>query len=99
MSETTRQQDQAPGSVISQVQSIVYDDFHEQIDKLRFIRELGMNVTRGADIGGNVGEIDPPISGLFPILEDVTKAYDKAMAMVDELARKFEEQEGPECQK
>ncbi|EFK08928.1 conserved hypothetical protein [delta proteobacterium NaphS2] len=92
MSEATTE-NRTPERIIYEVRSIVYDEFHEQIDKLRFVRELVMNLSDEAEIGSQVGESNPPINGLFPILEDVTKAYDALLVKIKELAEECEERE------
>jgi hypothetical protein len=86
MTEPTRQEDQTPASIVSQVQGIIHDNLHEQMNKLRFLRELTMNLCENPDMNALRGE-ESPIHGLFPILDEVTKAYNETMAKIEKVSR------------
>ncbi len=76
-------------NAVCKIENIIFDHkLGEQIDRLRFIRELATNMRENPDFDGLTGEYSAPIHGLGPLLEDVTKAYDAVMAELEALAGK-----------
>lgn len=92
MTESIRKENQSPADIISRVQRILRGDLREQVNKVRFVRELAMNLCEDPDITGQDGE-RAPIHGLFYLLEDITEAYDDAMHSVNGLIKEYGEQE------
>jgi len=71
---------------LRRAQTIIHDEMDESIGKLRFVRELILNLVACPNISPMKGEEESAIwTGLYGLLRDVTMAYDSTSTQLAEL--------------